>query len=81
MRPRWAVRCFAWVVAFLTLPALRRLSVWLERRALLFRHVAPGRLLQRAVLGFVRMEASCCRADSPSSSSFTAGAVTWPSSS
>ncbi len=32
---------------------------------LVFRPIVPGRLVQRAVLWFVRKEAACCRAESP----------------
>lgn len=43
----------------------RRLGLVAAHVLLLFRAVAPGMLVQRLVLGFVRMEAACCSAGSP----------------
>ncbi len=44
---------------------MRAATLWLARGLVMFRAVVPGRLVQRWVLAFVRMEASCCERDSP----------------
>ncbi|MFO0755732.1 MAG: radical SAM protein [Byssovorax sp.] len=63
--PAWETRLAAWALRLASAPWARRLSLWIARFLLFFRALAPGALLQRAVLGFIRMEAACCRADSP----------------
>jgi hypothetical protein len=44
---------------------VRRFTKWIMKVALLFRALVPGSLVQRAVLAWVRMEAACCRANTP----------------
>ncbi len=63
--PAWETRLVAWVMTLAAAPWTRRLSLWIARALLLFRALAPGRFLQRVVLGFIKMEAACCRSDSP----------------
>jgi sulfatase maturation enzyme AslB (radical SAM superfamily) len=50
---------------FFSTQAMRTATLWLARGLILVRAVVPGRLLQKGVLAFVRMEASCCDRDSP----------------
>ncbi len=61
----WDVRLCERGFAFANTRAMRRLSLWLASFVLVFRRLWPGRLLQRLVVGFVKMEAECCRAESP----------------
>jgi hypothetical protein len=65
LTPAWETRLVAWVVRVSSAPLARRISLLLARVFLLLRALAPGRLLQRIVLGFIQMEAACCRAESP----------------
>jgi hypothetical protein len=46
-------------------PWARRASLWLTRGALRLRSLLPGALLRRALLGWIRMEAACCRSGTP----------------
>lgn len=46
-------------------PLVRRLTVTLAHVVLFFRALVPGRLVQRLVLAWVRMEAACCRSNTP----------------
>lgn len=61
----WSARLYAAIFRVLASPLGRRAGVWVAHVALLFRAIVPGRLVQRIVLGFVKMEAACCRSGSP----------------
>jgi hypothetical protein len=59
------VRATARFLDLANAPAARHLTLFLAVSLLLFRRLVPGRLVQRALLAFVQMEAACCRAESP----------------
>ncbi len=63
-RPR-ALRWFESFAAVLASPRSRRLTRTLARWALGLRAIVPWRLVERAVLAFVKMEAECCTQSSP----------------
>lgn len=63
-RPR-AVRWFEAFASMLGSPRARRVTRTLARWALGLRALVPGRLVERAVLAFVKMEAECCTQSSP----------------
>ncbi len=60
-----SLRAFDALLGFFSTGAMRAATLWLARALVLLRPIVPGRLLQRGVLAFVRMEASCCERDSP----------------
>ncbi len=64
VRP-WSVRFHERVARGFASSAGRRITFWLACALLLFRALVTGRLIQRLVLRFVRMESACCRAGSP----------------
>jgi hypothetical protein len=63
--PPLIVRLHDAVARFFVSSRARRFTSWLARVALFFRALVPGGLVKRLVLGFVRMEAACCRSGSP----------------
>jgi uncharacterized Fe-S cluster-containing radical SAM superfamily protein len=63
-RPR-AVRWFEAFAGMLASPRARRVTRTIARLALALRALVPGKLVERAVLAFVKMEAECCTQSSP----------------
>lgn len=63
--PAWETRLVSRIMTVAAAPWLRRLTFWAARALLFFRAIAPGRWIQRLLLAFIKMEAACCRADSP----------------
>lgn len=61
----FAVRLHAVLAGVTTSRPARRLTTALAHVLLFVRALVPGRWLQKMVLAFIRMEAACCRSDTP----------------